>query len=276
MESITEEKKKNNWFVKIWNYFTTYEKIWLFLLTTAGIVLAILFPGDETRTWVRIIECVTLVGGITCELLLSKQTRWAFVVSFLFYDLTQTVIYIVNGYYVNALYEIIFWIPILFVDFFAWNKMKDKENDDLTVVKKINWKLDLVLFFIILGVSLAIGALFTVISITAEGMSDYWWLDALGGALNVLNGLFILLRFREQWIPWIGVCIVEAVMWCISGRYVLLILSLGYLTNSIYGYIKWTKYIKTHPQSTKIEENSNNIADNDKPTNNGQTATASK
>ena len=276
MESITEEKKKNNWFVKIWNYFTTYEKIWLFLLTTAGIVLAILFPGDETRTWVRIIECVTLVGGITCELLLSKQTRWAFVVSFLFYDLTQTVIYIVNGYYVNALYEIIFWMPILFVDFFAWNKMKDKENDDLTVVKKINWKLDLVLFFIILGVSLAIGALFTVISITAEGMSDYWWLDALGGALNVLNGLFILLRFREQWIPWIGVCIVEAVMWCISGRYVLLILSLGYLTNSIYGYIKWTKYIKTHPQQTKIEENSNNIADNDKPTNNGQTATASK
>ena len=276
MESITEEKKKNNWFVKIWNYFTTYEKIWLFLLTTAGIVLAILFPGDETRTWVRIIECVTLVGGITCELLLSKQTRWAFVVSFLFYDLTQTVIYIVNGYYVNALYEIIFWMPILFVDFFAWNKMKDKENDDLTVVKKINWKLDLVLFFIILGVSLAIGALFTVISITAEGMSDYWWLDALGGALNVLNGLFILLRFREQWIPWIGVCIVEAVMWCISGRYVLLILSLGYLTNSIYGYIKWTKYIKTHPQSTKIEENSNNIADNDKPTNNGQTATVSK
>ena len=276
MESITEEKKKDNWFVKVWNYFTTYEKIWLFLLTTAGIVLAILFPGDETRTWVRIIECVTLVGGITCELLLSKQTRWAFVVSFLFYDLTQTVIYIVNGYYVNALYEIIFWIPILFVDFFAWNKMKDKENDDLTVVKKINWKLDLVLFFIILGVSLAIGALFTVISITAEGMSDYWWLDALGGALNVLNGLFILLRFREQWIPWIGVCIVEAVMWCISGRYVLLILSLGYLTNSIYGYIKWTKYIKTHPQQTKIEENSNNIADNDKPTNNGQTATVSK
>ncbi len=276
MESITEEKKKNNWFVKIWNYFTTYEKIWLFLLTTAGIVFAILFPGDETRTWVRIIECVTLVGGITCELLLSKQTRWAFVVSFLFYDLTQTVIYIVNGYYVNALYEIIFWMPILFVDFFAWNKMKDKENNDLTVVKKINWKLDLVLFFIILGVSLAIGALFTVISITAEGMSDYWWLDALGGALNVLNGLFILLRFREQWIPWIGVCIVEAVMWCISGRYVLLILSLGYLTNSIYGYIKWTKYIKTHPQSTKIEENSNNIADNDKPTNNGQTATVSK
>ncbi len=276
MESITEEKKKDNWFVKVWNYFTTYEKIWLFLLTTAGIVLAILFPGDETRTWVRIIECVTLVGGITCELLLSKQTRWAFVVSFLFYDLTQTVIYIVNGYYVNALYEIIFWMPILFVDFFAWNKMKDKENDDLTVVKKINWKLDLVLFFIILGVSLAIGALFTVISITAEGMSDYWWLDALGGALNVLNGLFILLRFREQWIPWIGVCIVEAVMWCISGRYVLLILSLGYLTNSIYGYIKWTKYIKTHPQSTKIEENSNNIAENDKPTNNGQTATVSK
>ena len=248
MESITEEKKKDNWFVKVWNYFTTYEKIWLFLLTTAGIVLAILFPGDETRTWVRIIECVTLVGGITCELLLSKQTRWAFVVSFLFYDLTQTVIYIVNGYYVNALYEIIFWITILFVDFFAWNKMKDKENDDLTVVKKINWKLDLVLFFIILAVSLAIGALFTVISITAEGMSDYWWLDALGGALNVLNGLFILLRFREQWIAWYICAALETIINILSGQYVLLVLKLGYFTNTTYGYIKWTKYIKSHKE----------------------------
>ena len=276
MEAQLVEKKNENWFKRIWNYFTTYEKIWLFLLTTAGIVLAILFPGDETRTWVRIFECVTLVGGITCELLLSKQTRWAFVVSFFFYDLTQTVIYIVNGYYVNALYEIIFWIPILFVDFFAWNKMKDKEDSDLTVVKKINWKLDLVLFFIVLGVSLAIGALFTVISITAEGMSDYWWLDALGGALNVLNGLFILLRFREQWIPWIGVCLVEAVMWCLSGRYVLLVLSLGYLTNSIYGYLKWTKYIKTHPQPAKADDKSNNSGDSVKPAGDEQTATVTE
>ena len=250
---VIEKQKKENWFKKIWNYFTLYEKLWLFLLVSAGITFAILFPGDETRAWVRVIECVTLIGGITCELLLSKQTKWAFIVSFLFYDLTQTIVYVVNGYYVNALYEVVFWIPILFISFFSWEKMQDKENSELTVVKKINWKLDLVLFFVVVGISMAIGALFTVISITAEGISDYWWIDALGGALNVLNGLFILLRFREQWIPWIGVCLCEAVMWCLSGRYVLLILSFGYLTNSIYGFIQWTKYIKTHPQAAKDE-----------------------
>ena len=36
----------------------------------------------------------------------------------------------------------------------------------------------------------------------------------------------------------------EAAINIISGQYVLLVLKLGYLTNTTYGYIKWTKYIK--------------------------------
>ena len=32
----------------------------------------------------------------------------------------------------------------------------------------------------------------------------------------------------------------------ISGQWVLLVLKAGYLTNTTYGYIKWTQYIKSH------------------------------
>ena len=38
--------------------------------------------------------------------------------------------------------------------------------------------------------------------------------------------------------------VIEAVINIISGQYILLVLKLGYLTNTTYGYIKWTKYIK--------------------------------
>ena len=37
----------------------------------------------------------------------------------------------------------------------------------------------------------------------------------------------------------------------LSGQYVLLILKLGYFTNTTYGYIKWSKYIREHQKTNE-------------------------
>lgn len=251
----TKEKKQNK-LVQIWHYFSTYEKCWLFILSAVGITLGILFP--EENGWLRVFEIITLIGGCTCELLVSKQSKWCFVVSFFFYDLTETVIYVADGLYISALFEVIFWMPILVVSFFSWNKKQDDENAELTKVKQINWKRDLVMFLIVLGVSFGTGALFTYIGFLAEGMSDVWYLDALANTFSVLNGLFLWLRYKEQWLPWYGVTIVEAILWIIHGNWVMLVLSVGYLTNTTYGLIKWNKYIRKHgndePALTSVTE----------------------
>ena len=72
------------------------------------------------------------------------------------------------------------------------------------------------------------------------------YLDACVSALGIANGLFILLRLREQWIACFIDSILVGIINILSGQYVLLILRLGYLTNTTYGYIEWTKYIKEH------------------------------
>ena len=46
----------------------------------------------------------------------------------------------------------------------------------------------------------------------------------------------------------VEVSILEAIINILSGQYVLLILKIGYLTNTTYGYIKWTQYIKEAKQ----------------------------
>ena len=235
---------KNNIFIKLWNYFSTYEKIWLFTLSIAGIVLAILFPSESG--WLRIFEIITLIGGCSCELLVSKQSKWCFIVSFFFYDLTETVIYFADGYYISALFEILFWMPILLISFFSWSKHQDKENDELTEVKKINWKRDTFIFLAVLSISFLTGILFTYIGAISEGLSDYWYLDAFANTFSVCNGLFLWLRYKEQWLPWYGVCICEAIMWILAGNWVMLILSVGYITNTTYGLIKWSKYANLH------------------------------
>lgn len=248
----TENKneKKRNIFVRLWKYFTTYEKIWLFVFCTTGIVLGLLFP--EEQGWVNAFAIITLVGGCTCELLLSKQSKWAFIISFFFYDLTQIVVYFANGYYVSALFEIIFWCPMLFLSFFTWDKKQDKDDATLTEVKGINYKKELAMFLGVLFVSVGVGLLFTFAgtwfpnSWFSEGLSKYWYIDALANTFSVCNGLFLWFRYKEQWIAWLGVAFCETIMWSISHQWTMLILQAGYLTNTIYGFIMWTKYIKQH------------------------------
>ena len=72
------------------------------------------------------------------------------------------------------------------------------------------------------------------------------YLDACASAVGIANGVFILLRYREQWIAWYICALLEAAINIISGQWVLLVLKAGYLTNTTYGYIKWTQYIKKH------------------------------
>ena len=279
------EKTKKNWFIRLWNYYSTYEKCWLISICSIGILFGILFPESEgTPTWLRVVEIIAIVGGCSCELLLSKQSKWAFIVSFILYDTTQTVVYFANGLYVSALFELIFWIPMLFISFFFWEKKTDNKNRLLTTVKDVNYKRDLYIFLGLLALSVGVGYGFTQIGVIAEGMPDYWILDALANTFSVCNGIFLLMRFREQWIPWVGVAIVEAVLWILSGQFIMLVLSVGYLMNSTYGFIKWTKYIKVHPEArnetffgkplpdgekiedTKTEENPENSEENTEKT----------
>jgi nicotinamide mononucleotide transporter len=241
---MEETKKKGKIFTRLWNYFSLYEKIWLFSLSLIGIILAIVFPSESG--WLKIFEIITLIGGCSCELLVSKQSKWCFIVSFFFYDLTETIIYFADGYYISALFEIIFWMPILLISFFSWEKHQDIKDANLTVVKKINLKRDLLIFISILLISFITGIIFTYIGFIAEGLSSYWYLDALANTFSVCNGLFLWLRYKEQWLPWYGVCICEAIMWVIAGNYIMLILSIGYITNTTYGLIKWSKYASSH------------------------------
>ena len=75
--------------------------------------------------------------------------------------------------------------------------------------------------------------------------------DRFRARVGIANGLFIFFRLREQWIAWYICAALEAVMNILAGQYVLLVLKLGYFTNTTYGYIKWSHYIRTHKEDQK-------------------------
>ena len=248
----------------LWNYFSVYEKVWFFSILVLSIIIAILFPEEDANgVNGKIILALYLADiflNILCELLISKQSKWNFIVS-LFVEIVEIdTLIILSARFATMLTTLFFWIPIDIISFINWNKHKDTTETELTVVRKFKWWQALILIAITIVWTAGIGYL-----VAAYGPdSDFYasetiekavaYLDACASIFGMANGLLILLRFREQWITWYLSCILEIVMNILLGQWVLLVLKFGYLTNTTYGYIKWTKYINKKPTTIKPSE----------------------
>ena len=257
-------KKIKERLVNLWNYFTTYEKIWFFSILILSVVFAFLFPEEDVNgVNGKIIMGLYLLDiflNILCELLISKQSKWNFIVS-VFVEITEIVTLIVlASRFATMATTLFFWLPIDIISFINWHKHPDKQEDDLTKVRKLSgWAEVLVIVGIIVW-TIGVGYLLTTLDVETDlfGGNELietivCYLDACVSAVGIANGVFILFRLREQWIAWYIDAILEGVINVLSGQWVLLVLKFGYLTNTTYGYIKWTKYIKEHKEEAKAD-----------------------
>lgn len=241
----------------LWNYFTLYEKIWFFSILILAGVFAVLFPEEDVNgVNGKLIMALYLADtflNILCELLISKQSKWNFIVS-VFVEITEILICVVLSYrFATMASTLFFWLPIDIISFINWNKHPDREDDELTKVRKLSGVMEVIVITLIVVWTVVVGYFLTTLEIGTDLFGGnklveniVCYLDACASAVGIANGVFILLRYREQWIAWYICSILEAVINIISGQYVLLVLKAGYLTNTTYGYIKWTKYIKSH------------------------------
>ncbi len=247
---------------KIWNYFSTYEKIWFFSVLILACAFAIIFPEEDTNgikgSLIMMLYLLDTLFNVACELLISKQSKWNFLVSLLV-EITEIAICLVLAYrFATMATTLFFWIPIDIISFINWSRHKDENEDELTKVRKLSgWQEVAVIAGIVLW-TVVVGYFLTTLEIGTDlfGGNELLevivcYLDACASAVGIANGVFILLRYREQWIAWYLCTFLETAINIISGQYVLLVLKAGYLTNTTYGYLKWTKYIKSHKQEEK-------------------------
>ena len=101
-----------------------------------------------------------------------------------------------------------------------------------------------------------------VVLILVAGSMFTYWLGEKITAVGIANGVFILLRYREQWAAWYIVTFIEIALNIMAGQWILLVLKAGYLTNTTYGYIKWTKYIKDKQANVEKSDDKEPADDN--------------
>jgi nicotinamide mononucleotide transporter len=239
--------------------FTTYEKSWFLSIMVLATIVAVRFPEESANgvngIVIMFLYLLDTFLNILCELLISKQSRYNFLVS-VAVEITEIVMCLVLMYrFATMVTTLFFWLPIDILSYLNWSKHKDEESQEITAVRRLKGYQEVLTIAGILAWTLIVGWFLSGLDIQTdffhgnvqlETVINY--IDACASAVGVANGLFIFFRLREQWIAWYICAGLEAVINILSGQYVLLVLKLGYFTNTTYGYIKWSRYIKSHKE----------------------------
>ncbi|GFI40106.1 nicotinamide riboside transporter PnuC [Thomasclavelia cocleata] len=236
--------------------FTTYEKSWFISIMVLATIFSVVFPEESANgvngIIIMLLYLLDTFLNILCELLISKQSRYNFLVSVLV-EIVEIAICVVLMYrFATMATTLFFWLPIDIISYINWSKHKDDEENELTVVRKLRGYQEVLVIIGIIVWTFVIGYLISGLNIATDFYNNELletfiiYIDACASAVGIANGLFIFFRLQEQWIAWYICAFLEAAINIISGQYVLLVLKLGYFTNTTYGYIKWSRYIKEH------------------------------
>lgn len=240
-------------------HFTLYEKTWFLGIMILSAIISIISPEEGLNgvsgIWIMALYLADTFLNILCELLISKQSKWNFIVS-VFVEIVEILCCIVLAYrFATMAVTLFFWLPCDIASFINWNKKKDTDDEELTKVRTLKGWQEILLIAGIVVWTIVVGWFLSGLDIATDlfGGNDtlatiVCYIDACASAVGIVNGLAILFRFREQWIAWYICSILEMIINIMAGQWVLLPLKLGYLTNTTYGYIKWSKYIKAHPE----------------------------
>ena len=242
MSTAIEKQSRFKSFLKS---FTLYQKIFLaaVVLLTAGFV--IFFPDqmleEEYMKSIFLIICsvISVISNPLCELLISKQSKWNFVIDFFLIEIPELVICLYFKWYAIAFTIMLFWMVIDVISFVRWNKHPDIEDDNLTEVKRLKPWQSLLVVAGIAVFGIVVGRLLQFV----PGASDTY-LDAFASAVGMANGILLLLRYSEQWIAWLITTVIYLIMDISAGAYILLIGEIAMLVNTIYGMVKWYLYTK--------------------------------
>lgn len=234
---------KKNKFVTFLKSFTPYQIIYLTAVVLLTTVLVIFFPkevlGEYKAIPLIVSAIISTISNPLCELLISKQSKWNFVVDFFFIEVPELIINLHFGWYAVATTIVLFWMPIDVFSFLRWNKHPDEEDENLTVVKRLKPEQSALSIVAIVAFGLIVGSLLRLIPGTANN-----YLDAFASAVGMANGILLLLRYSEQWLAWLITTVLYLFMDIASGMYILLVTEIAMLVNTIYGIVKWYLYTK--------------------------------
>lgn len=202
-------------------------------MACAFIIAQIWVYVQTPDSWLAMISGIS---GILCVVLVSKGK-----ISNYFFGLIFAYTYFYVAWGSNFLGEmntvLYVYLPSQFIGYFMWKaNMQNSDGGESVIAKALTVK-----GWMTLIVVTAVGTLLFVQALQAAGGSSTG-LDGLTTIITVAAQILMILRYREQWLLWIGLNILSIFLWAETPA--IYLMYSAYLLNSLYGYYNWTKLVK--------------------------------
>ena len=204
---------------------------WLATATAVILGLSLYWKDSPVSLWAAL-------TGVWCVILTGKGKRSSFLfgtVNVVFYAMIS----FQARYYGEVMLNMLYYLPMNFVGWFAWKKHMNEETGE--VVKR---RLPRNRRVWVYGLTAAAILLYGLVLKALGGNLPY--VDSMSTVVSVTAQILSVKRLTEQWVLWIVVDVVTVVMWGINfaqGGETVATLAMWsvYLINAIIMYIRWNR-----------------------------------
>lgn len=213
--------------------YSAWERAFMAIIVAMQIVVFCVAPDTQLSIIAGIAGCISVV--------MCAKGR----LEFYFIGFLQNFSYMWLAYqnrFYGEVIENVFYIATMIWGIFAWGK---NMHDNTDGTQEVNAK----------KFTLAQWALSTVLTIFATAIMGKWltsigsnqaYLDAATNVMAIFAQLMMVKRYREQWIWWIVIDLINICMWTVVGNWSMVAMYIAWTVNCIYGWVNWTKLNKVN------------------------------
>ena len=127
--------------IKFFRSFTKVEAIYMTFIVVLAVGMAVFFPElmleSTDSTLLIICSVMNVIANPLVETMNAKQFRGNFLIDIFLIEITYIILSLHLGWYTLMLSCIFFWIPIDILSYIRWSKNIDREDENVTVVKRL-------------------------------------------------------------------------------------------------------------------------------------------
>ena len=208
--------------------YTPLERAFMAVIVAMQIIVYCLAPDGWLSLVAGIAGCISVV--------MCAKGR----LEFYFIGFLQNFSYMWLAYqnrFYGEVIENVFYIGTMIWGIFAWNANMQQGEDDTkdVIAKKFNAKQWVESILLTTFATLVMGNWLTSIG------SNQAYLDAATNVMAIFAQLMMVKRYREQWLWWFIIDIINIAMWSAVGNWSMVAMYIAWTVNCIYGWVNWTK-----------------------------------
>ena len=214
--------------------------IWLILAPILILVLSYIAKSN-------LIESIASFAGVIYVILIAKENKYGYIfgtINVIFYSIVTWQ----KGLYGSSVLNVIYSIPIFIYGYMYWNKNQGKEKGKIKRLSK-----DSLIKFIIC--TLLIMIIYSIFAKTVLKVENIL-VDTIVSCLGLIGNILMSKKYIEQWAIWLIVNSTNLIFWGVTlytdiNVLPLMIMSLIYLCNTIYGFGAWYNKYNSSLHKTK-------------------------